>query len=473
MKIEINFVYKIVNDIIKLCYFTTDENKKLFLTSGEEFALNFFILVDKKISDIPSFAATFINNVPVIIFPENIKVWKKLKVIDENDNVNYKKFLAILQHEIQHLVRLHPFRAQKYNPTTYNIIADALINSQLDLREICNEAIYLEDIKQQFNLPYKISELKRMTVEEIIEQIQQQKFNQPNQNQQTQNNQNQNTQSNQNKQTNQNNNQQQNNQSNQNNQNNNHQQNQNNQLNQSQQNQSSEDNLSKKTFDQILEPENSNETSAAENVKKIIDHVKQIGNVPNSIEEIIKNWRFPPKIVLPTNDIEITLQKIERSYIKPSQYNIVYPNSKVLIPAYPMLTGAEILVIIDTSASINSETAELFFGFLKKLSEKYIVYYTEIDTEIKFKPEKFNKNADEIKFIGRGGTSFKNIEKLKTEYKFKSPNIIIILTDGYVEEFPKNVYPNAKWFMYVTEKVPENLPNFIKLLKIEKQEVKI
>jgi len=205
----------------------------------------------------------------------------------------------------------------------------------------------------------------------------------------------------------------------------------------------------------------------------VVEHIKQIGKIPAMIEEIIKNWRFPPKIILPTSDIEIALQKIERSYIKISQFNTIYPNSKIRLPAYPMLTGAEVLVIIDTSGSIDRETAELFFGFLKRLSERYTVYYTEIDTDIKFKPEKFRKEAKELKFIGRGGTSFKNIEKLKTEYKFKNPNIIVILTDGYVEEFPQNIYPNARWFLYTTEKIPENLPKFIKLLKIEKQEIRI
>jgi len=403
-KIKLENLYEIISKILK------ENLKTKCLNTKQQFTINFFLFANKIINpEIKTLAATYINNQPTLIFPEDLSYLKSFDMINDKNELDIFKFLDGIYHEMQHLFRAHPFRLIEFlkensNSKIFNIVADSLINSQCNI-ELPN-IWTLELLKEKFKLKENINQLKELTVEELINKL---------------------------------------------------------------------PILSIKidiftdneNFDEILKPENSNEEISKFIVKKIIEHIKQIGSVPSEVENLINKWILPKKIMIPTSDVERELQKISRTFDKPSQYNLIYQNSKFVLPAYPFEASTNILVIIDTSGSINIKTAELFFGFLKKLSDKYTVYYTEIDTKIKFEPQKFNKSLKELKFIGRGGTSFKDIESLEKS-KFK-PHLVLILTDGYVDEFPKNIFPNAKWYLFTTDRIP-NAPKFIKILKIEEVE---
>jgi len=87
-----------------------------------------------------------------------------------------KRFVTI--HECLHLVLCHPFRAQKFNPTAYNIAADGKTNHAITQTKIegitfkINEHITLHKLATLTKLP--IETLQKMSTEEITHTLQQQ-----------------------------------------------------------------------------------------------------------------------------------------------------------------------------------------------------------------------------------------------------------------------------------------------------------
>jgi hypothetical protein len=87
-----------------------------------------------------------------------------------------KRFVAI--HECLHLVLCHPFRAQKFNPTTYNICADGKTNyaiAQANIDGVTFKSNELVTLHNLANLTKLSSEtLQKMSTEEITNTLQQQ-----------------------------------------------------------------------------------------------------------------------------------------------------------------------------------------------------------------------------------------------------------------------------------------------------------
>lgn len=87
-----------------------------------------------------------------------------------------KRFVTI--HECLHLVLCHPFRAQKFNPTTYNIAADGKANHAITETKLdgvtfqTKELVTLHNLANLTKLP--LETLQKMSTEEITNTLQQQ-----------------------------------------------------------------------------------------------------------------------------------------------------------------------------------------------------------------------------------------------------------------------------------------------------------
>ncbi len=223
-----------------------------------------------------------------------------------------------------------------------------------------------------------------------------------------------------------------------------------------------------------------NDNELNERIKNAIEHLKEIiekaqkvaGDLPGEIVEIIKNWKVIEFTIENIDELFSYLNEIDRTY---SILNHAYPD----LPIYRPLQGSKILLILDTSGSIGKEEAEYFFGIIKNISSKHEVLVIEIDTVIQNeKPYKFSKNDDqkELVFKGRGGTDFKDLERLNQVLSpMDKTNIstVILLTDGHVYGIPEfNPLPQAKWIGITTDIIPEDL-GWVKWLKLEKKEKRV
>ncbi len=217
--------------------------------------------------------------------------------------------------------------------------------------------------------------------------------------------------------------------------------------------------LLKKNIDEIKRQA---EQFKQEIINRINEVQKLIGSVPGEVTEIIKSWKTV-EIELENEDEFMTeFHEVERLYIS---RNLVNPN----LPVYRPFSGSKILLIVDTSGSIGYDEAEYFFGLIKDISTKYEVLVFEIDTEIKNeKPLKFSKFSDnsELVFKGRGGTSFKDLERLDNLLSFTEKEEIkkvILLTDGHVIEFPSfKPLQKSEWIGITTDIIPSDAPSWIK-----------
>ncbi len=223
--------------------------------------------------------------------------------------------------------------------------------------------------------------------------------------------------------------------------------------------------LIKKFFSKSAEELRENMRHAMQEVQNIIEQIeKLIGNIPGCLIEIIKEWKDVKIEIENENEFMSEFCEVERLYLLP---NFLCPD----LPVYRPFKNSKVLLILDTSGSIGKDEAEYFFGLIKNISVKYEVLVIEIDTLIRNeKPYKFprfsNLFKEELIFKGRGGTNFRDLERLD---KILSPSDregiskVILLTDGQVEAFPSSKpLKKSEWIGVTTDIIPETAPLWIK-----------
>jgi predicted metal-dependent peptidase len=194
---------------------------------------------------------------------------------------------------------------------------------------------------------------------------------------------------------------------------------------------------------------------------------KTIGNIPGEVEETIK-WLKKRKVkfrITGDNSIFGLFRKVERTYLA---YNPLNRNKNGLVfPSYRPLGGFIVSVIVDTSGSMGSEELSYSLDLINGLIKQAETYLVEIDTTIQ-QVRKVGQVKEEFTFKGRGGTSFTDLERLNKLLPAREVKVCVLLTDGYVDEFPKqNPLPNAEWIGITTSQVPKNSPSWITWFKVE------
>jgi predicted metal-dependent peptidase len=206
-------------------------------------------------------------------------------------------------------------------------------------------------------------------------------------------------------------------------------------------------------------------------VEKITEEYKRssktIGNIPNEVEETIK-WLKKRKVkfrLTGRDNLFGLFREVERTYIA---YNPLNRNKDGLVfPSYRPLGGFVVAVVVDTSGSMKPEELSYSFDLINGLVKQAEIYLVEIDAKIQW-VKKVGQIREEFTFKGRGGTSFTDLERLSKLLPASEVRVCILLTDGYVDEFPKqNPLPKAKWVGITTSQIPKNSPDWINWFKVE------
>lgn len=195
------------------------------------------------------------------------------------------------------------------------------------------------------------------------------------------------------------------------------------------------------------------------------------GRMPGELEEAIRWLRKKTpkkKLVMDTDEFGL-LKELERTFMSPHPASEMFESEGIFMPSLRPLTGGAVVVIVDTSGSMDSEKLSYALDLLNEIVSSYETYLVEIDYAIQRVRKVDSLDKDMFTFAGRGGTSFADLERLP-EYISSSEGIIscIIFTDGYVSEFPEeNPFPSATWIGITTDRIPEESPDWIRWHKIE------
>jgi predicted metal-dependent peptidase len=217
-------------------------------------------------------------------------------------------------------------------------------------------------------------------------------------------------------------------------------------------------------------------------VRNVLEQAKEaykrqtgIGNVPGEIEELIK-WlkkrRVKLELLDEDNEIFGLFKQLDRTYMG---YNPLtskqmwrFTRKPPIIPVIRQVTGYSVVVVVDTSLSMGEEQLSYAIDMINYLASKARTYLVEIDVDIQRVREIDEIDEDGISFKGRGGTSFKALEKLDEYIDDENVVACILITDGRVTEFPsKNPLPGAKWYGITTDIIPSSSPDWIKWFEVK------
>lgn len=198
----------------------------------------------------------------------------------------------------------------------------------------------------------------------------------------------------------------------------------------------------------------------------------EAGKMPGELEEAIR-WlrkKTPKKKLVMDADEFGLLKELERTFMSPHPASEIFEGEGIFMPSLRPLTGGAVVVIVDTSGSMDSEKLSYALDLLNEIVSSYETYLVEIDYTIQRVRKVDSLDKDMFTFAGRGGTSFADLERLPEYISSSSEGIIscIIFTDGYVSEFPeKNPFPSVTWIGITTDRIPEESPDWIRWHRIE------
>ena len=196
------------------------------------------------------------------------------------------------------------------------------------------------------------------------------------------------------------------------------------------------------------------EESQQDMVKKMVEvydslseEEKTKGNIPGQIEEMISNMKKPPidwKYFF-RNEVLDIYSKEDYTYERLShQYGEILGD--VPMPSLSGKKNQTLVVVIDTSASVSTKDLEVASGVIDdicRFADETIVITCDYVVQDVYHVTQFSDVIKEVKFNGRGGTSFvPPFDKLK-ELKV-NPECLIYITDGY-GEFPKRPNYPVVW----------------------------
>jgi predicted metal-dependent peptidase len=156
--------------------------------------------------------------------------------------------------------------------------------------------------------------------------------------------------------------------------------------------------------------------------------IKACGNVPGHLVEVLKglekpivNWRyvFRQLIGRKAGGKRTTFSRRSRRH---NHFGVPGKSSHACVP---------LNIMVDTSGSMSSKDLELVFTEIEAMSQRFKITLIQFDHGVQGKPAKYHRGDwKKIKILGRGGTSFTKVLDYIEENKLVA-DANIILTDGY------------------------------------------
>ena len=219
-----------------------------------------------------------------------------------------------------------------------------------------------------------------------------------------------------------------------------------------------------------------NEQMTKEVIKKVIKEAyentkKMRGNIPSSLEEIIKELLKPPTI----NWKRLLHQYIGSSIKTGFKSSWKRPNRRMSfredVKGKTSNRTVRILVAIDTSGSMNSSEFQEFINEMKGILNVYKskIDVIQCDAKIQGKKQTLTPYRNlKFTFRGRGGTSFTPVFdwwKIHLEY-----DLLIYVTDGYGDQERCNSNKPVIWVLTSNGYTKEEFkPGCGKIVKIKNQ----
>ena len=164
---------------------------------------------------------------------------------------------------------------------------------------------------------------------------------------------------------------------------------------------------------------------------------KACGNVPGHLVEVLKglekpivNWKyvFRQLVGRRAGGKRTTYSRRSRRH---NHFGVPGKSSHASIP---------LNVMVDTSGSMSSKDLELVFTEIEAMSQRFKITLIQFDHGVQGDPQKYHRGDwKKIKIHGRGGTSFVDVLNYIEEKKLVA-DANIVLTDGYANFGPERPY---------------------------------
>ena len=165
--------------------------------------------------------------------------------------------------------------------------------------------------------------------------------------------------------------------------------------------------------------------------------IKACGNTPGHLAEVLKrlekpivNWKyvFRQLIGRRAGGKRVTFSRRSRRH---NHFGVPGKSSHAAIP---------LNIMVDTSGSMSSRDLELVFTEVEAMSQRFKITLIQFDHGVQGKPQKYHRGDwRKIKILGRGGTSFTEVLDFIEQNKLVA-DANIILTDGYAPFGPERPY---------------------------------
>lgn len=221
------------------------------------------------------------------------------------------------------------------------------------------------------------------------------------------------------------------------------------------------------SMDMVLDDSDISEEDQQERISSIekqIAKIVEINNTPFLSYEKLDKFDSKNILVKPyEGDATLFLSSLKRpgkrykTGVSWASYNVVLPG---ILPGPKKSDKPLIACIFDTSGSIDTQLAEKFVSYLRKLASHASVHYVMNDSEVRGDLEKArNKNfAETIEWKGGGCTdlnpALKIIGKYNGRYKYDA---VLCFTDGIIPEIQKELIPENFYLI-----LPSNYKKFAK-----------
>lgn len=189
------------------------------------------------------------------------------------------------------------------------------------------------------------------------------------------------------------------------------------------------------------------EAQAKQELAQAIQVAKQQGKLPGGIERLVEEI-MQPKVAW-QEVLARFLDEVVKNDYSFSKPNPRYIGSGFILPSLHNVEMGEIVLMVDTSGSIDEELLDTFAGEMQDIVSTFNATIRVLYVDSEFQGEQLIEPDDVFKLEpkGGGGTDFKPGFKYIEEQGI-TPKAVVYFTDGYCSSFPDEPDCPLLWGVY-------------------------